>query len=474
MRKEKYPYYLAGKPVFPAQFLEVTDKYHQKLLNRVGLADAAAIEKAIAAGVQAVEPMRRLPAHARRQILEACSVKIRARQTELVEVLCGEAGKPLSDSRAEVARLLDTFRTAAEEISRATGEVLRLDTSARGEGYQAFWKPVPVGLCSFIVPFNFPLNLAAHKIAPAIAVGCPFILKPASSTPVSALILGEILSETALPEGAFSILPCPREAADLFTTDDRIKLLSFTGSPAAGWEMKRRAGKKRVLLELGGNAASIIEPDADLDLAVSRNVVGTFSNSGQSCISVQRILVHRSIYGSFRDRMISATQKLKAGDPGEEGVSVGPLITESDAVRLENWIEEAVRGGARLLCGGKRKGAVLEPTLLEGVTEEQKLYKEEAFGPIAILCPYDDFQTALEMTNRSRFGLQAGVFTRDIGKALRAWDSLEVGGVMINEVPTWRVDSMPYGGVKDSGLGREGVRYAMEEMSEKRLLVIKQ
>ncbi|MGA1372970.1 MAG: aldehyde dehydrogenase family protein, partial [Pseudomonadales bacterium] len=324
-------------------------------------------------------------------------------------------------------------------------------------------------------PFNFPLNLAAHKIAPAIAAGCTWILKPASRTPVGALIIGDVLAETSLPVGAFSILPAQRSGADLFTVDDRLKLLSFTGSPDVGWQLKAKAGRKKVVLELGGNAACVVDGDqADrLDSVVERLVFGAFFQSGQSCISVQRIYVHRSLYAALRDRLVTAVRTLRMGDPREETTFIGPMIAVDEAERLERWIKSACAAGARLLCGGRRDGAMLEATLLEDVPAACEVSCEEAFGPVAVLAPFDDFDDVLRAINESRFGLQAGIFTHDLRRAMRAWDVLEVGGVVINDVPSWRVDHMPYGGVKDSGLGREGVRFAIEDMTEIRLLVIR-
>jgi acyl-CoA reductase-like NAD-dependent aldehyde dehydrogenase len=369
--------------------------------------------------------------------------------------------------------LIDTFRIAAEESVRIRGEVLPLDISPRAKGYSGMWKRVPIGPCSFISPFNFPLNLAAHKIAPALAVGCPFVLKPASLTPIGALVIGEVLAETDLPPGAFSILPCRRDGADLFTTDERLKLLSFTGSPEVGWDLKARAGKKKVVLELGGNAAVLVDADADLDDAVKRIVFGAFYQSGQSCIGVQRVLVHEAVYDRFRDAFVTATRALKSGDPKDEATFIGPMISEAEATRLDSWIKSAVARGAKLLCGGGRKGAMLQATLLEDVPKDEAVSCKEAFGPVAVLSRFRDFDAALAEINDSVFGLQAGLFIRDLYKMQRAWDDLEVGGVLIGDVPSWRVDHMPYGGVKESGLGREGVRFAMEDMSEIRLLVIR-
>jgi acyl-CoA reductase-like NAD-dependent aldehyde dehydrogenase len=417
--------------------------------------------------------MRRMPPFERQAILNHCVTRFRDRFDELATALCVEAGKPIKDSRGEVTRLIDTFRVAAEESVRIDGEVLNLEISARARGYRGMTQRVPIGPCSFISPFNFPLNLAAHKVAPALAVGCPFVLKPASRTPIGALVIGEVLAETDLPQGAFSILPCHRDGADLFTTDQRLKLLSFTGSPAVGWDLKAKAGKKKVILELGGNAACIVDEDADLEDAVERLVVGAFYQSGQSCIGVQRIIAHQSIYDQLKERLVAATKKLKSGDPKDETTFIGPMISEKEAARLDAWIVSAVAAGGKLLCGGKRDGAMLEATLLDNVPTDQPVCTDEAFGPVAVLSSFTSFEDALREVNDSVFGLQAGIFTRDVGKMLQAWDVLEVGGVVIGDVPSWRVDNMPYGGVKDSGLGREGIRYAIEDMTELRLLVIR-
>jgi acyl-CoA reductase-like NAD-dependent aldehyde dehydrogenase len=468
-----YPYYLANRPQSPNSDLEVIDKYRGEVATRVAVADRDAIDQAIAASVGAARPMAQMPPYERQAILQHCATRFGERFDELAEALCIEAGKPIKDSRGEVSRLIDTFRIAAEESVRMGGEVMNLEISPRARGYRGMWRRVPIGPCSFISPFNFPLNLAAHKIAPALAVGCPFVLKPASRTPIGALMIGETLAETDLPPGAFSILPCHRDGADLFTTDERLKLLSFTGSPGVGWDLKARCGKKKVVLELGGNAACIVDEDADLDDAVSRLVVGAFYQSGQSCIGVQRILVHEAVYQQLKERLVHATRQLKAGDPRDESTFIGPMIDVAEAERLDCWIASAIEAGGRLLCGGERDGAMLQATLLENVPAEQPLCAEEAFGPVAVLSPFDDFDKALAQANDSRYGLQAGVFTRDLYKMQRAWDELEVGGIMIGDVPSWRVDHMPYGGVKDSGIGREGVRFAMEDMTEIRNLVIR-
>lgn len=468
-----YPYYLAGRPVAANTDLEVTDKYSGQVATRVAVADAQAIDAAIAAAAEAAEPMRRLRPYQRQEILMHCVGQFQQRRDELADCLCVEAGKPIKDSRGEVTRLIDTFRIAAEEAVRIGGEVLNLEISARAAGYRGMDKRVPLGPCSFISPFNFPLNLAAHKIAPAIAAGCPFVLKPASRAPVGALLIGEVLAQTDLPEGAFSILPCHRDAADQLTTDERLKLLSFTGSPDVGWALKAKAGKKRVVLELGGNAACVVDESADLETAAERMIVGAFYQSGQSCIGVQRILVHESIYESFRDLLVEKTNALKMGDPRHEDTFIGPVISSGDAERLGRWIREAVEAGGRLLCGGGVDGVMVQATLLENVPRDLPICAQEAFGPVAVLSRFSGFADALRWVNDSRFGLQAGIFTRDLHHMMRAWDELAVGGVVIGDVPSWRVDNMPYGGVKDSGLGREGIRYAIEDMTERRLLIIR-
>ncbi len=471
--QKSYPCYVGNEAVSPNQDLEVVDKYSGEVATRVPLVDPGIIDRAIGLAVQAAEPMREMAAYERQAVLSHCVTRFTERHEELSQALCVEAGKPIRDSRGEATRLIDTFRVAAEESVRSYGEVLPLDISPRARGYSGMWKRVPIGPCSFISPFNFPLNLAAHKVAPAVAAGCPFILKPASLTPIGAIIIGEVLAETDLPKGAFSILPARRDGADLFTTDERLKLLSFTGSPEVGWALKAKAGKKKVVLELGGNAAVIVDRDADLADAVERIVFGAFYQSGQSCIGVQRILIHEAIYDELRSRLVEATRALRMGDPKDEATFIGPMISEKEATRLDGWIQQAIASGGTLLCGGKRDGAMLEATLLEDVPRSETVVCEEAFGPVAVLSRFRDFGDALAEVNDSKFGLQAGIFTRDLYHAQRAWNELEVGGVVIGDVPSWRVDHMPYGGVKDSGLGREGIRFAIEDMTEIRLMVLR-
>ncbi|WP_201546857.1 aldehyde dehydrogenase family protein [Psychrobacter lutiphocae] len=470
-----YPMYLANKAHEGSEdALEVINKYSQDMVAEVARADSDLLEQAIEAGVQALPAMRALKPYERQRILLQCVAKFNERFDEFTEALVAEGGKPRSAAATEVERLISTFQFAADAVTALSeGEVIALDVTEASSGYRGFSKRVPIGLCGFISPFNFPLNLVAHKIAPAIAAGCPFILKPASYTPISALLVAEVLAETDLPEGAFSILPMSSDVADVLVTDERINLLSFTGSDKVGWDMKARAGKKKVVLELGGNAAVMLEPDADLEVALPRIITGGFSQAGQVCISVQRVLIHKDIYSEVKQKLVNLAKEVKTGDPSMGDVLIGPMISEGDVERLKQWIDEAVEGGATLLCGGDADGVMLNATILENVVHDAKLYKDEAFGPVMILEAYDDFESGVALANDSRFGLQVGVYTANINKALQAWDEIEAGGVIINDVPTFRVDNMPYGGVKDSGFGREGVKYAIEDMGELRLMVIK-
>ncbi|PJK11035.1 aldehyde dehydrogenase [Lysobacteraceae bacterium NML08-0793] len=469
-----YPLYLANRPHTTTARLDVTDKYSGDIATQASLADAAIIERAIAAGVAARSAMAQLPADVRRDVLLHCIQRFEARHEELAQVLCIEAGKPIRDARGEVNRLVDTFRIAAEEATRINGQTLELAVSARSRGYRGFTRQVPVGLCSFITPFNFPLNLVAHKVAPAIAAGCPFILKPSSKTPLGALIIGEILAETALPEGAFSILPMTDQDASPLVEDPRIALFSFTGG-AIGWALKARAGRKKVTLELGGNAACIVdaEPGASLEHIAERLLFGGFYQSGQSCISVQRVLIHQSHYPALKALLCERVAALKAGDPHQEDTFIGPVIDQAAAERIENQVAEALQHGATRLYGAARQGNLLPPQLLENVPAHLPLYQQEVFGPVMLLEAFDDFDDALARVNASDYGLQAGVFTGRLDHSLRAWDQLEVGGVIIGDVPSFRVDNMPYGGVKASGIGREGVRSAILDMSEERLMVLR-
>ena len=472
MLRKEHPYYLANEPVQANADLVVTNKYTQQPAARVARADRLMVEKAVAAATDAFQETRQMPAHARQAVLNHLVRRVEERHEELAYALAVEVGKPLKDARGEVTRLVDTLRIAAEEAVRIGGEWMPLDISPRAEGYQSLVRRFPIGPCGFITPFNFPLNLAAHKIGPAIAVGCPWVLKPASATPISSILLGEILAETDLPKGAFSILPCSASEVEPLVTDERIRKLSFTGSPEVGWKLRERAGRKRVTLELGGNAACIVDRGADLDYAADRITIGAFYQSGQSCISVQRVLIHRDEHDALVGRLVERASRLKVGDPLEEDTFLGPLITIGDAERVESWINEAVAAGARVLCGGRREGACLEATYLVGVDPRQKVSAAEVFGPVATIQPFDSFEEAVRIANDSVYGLQCGVFTPTLDHAFYAYEQLDVGGVIVNDIPSMRVDSMPYGGIKLSGTGREGVRYAIEEMTERKLLVL--
>ena len=463
---------LNGKWETRGKLLEIRSPYDQSVVGTVTQAGQADAEQAIAAAVRAFEVTKKLPAYERQRVLRTVSHRISERRDELARVMSLEAGKPMKAARAEVERAVFTFSIAAEESTRIFGEWLPMDLQEFTAGRWGMVRRYPVGGISAITPFNFPLNLVAHKVAPAIACGCTVVLKPASQTPLSALLLGEIIEEAGWPAGALNVLPLDNDTAAVLVSDDRLKLLSFTGSAAVGWQLKSKAGKKRIALELGGNAAVVIHSDADLDYAAERCAVAGFSYSGQSCISVQRILVQRSTHAQFLEKFLARVAKLKVGDPMDEATDVGPLIRESDAARAIEWIDEAVRGGARLLCGGKREDSVVQPTVLTGTKRQMRVNCQEVFAPVKTVEPYDDFAQALAEVNDSPYGLQAGVFTRDARLIFQAYDELEVGGVIVGDVPTFRIDHMPYGGVKDSGIGREGLRYAMEEMTERKLLVM--
>ena len=473
--KTQYPLYLANEAVETTSWLEVTDKYSNQVVSRVAQADAKILDQAIAAAVQAEKAMAALKPFEKQEILLHCVKRFKERSDELAQILVIEGGKPLGSAKAEVLRLISTFQLAADAVTQLNqGVVMPLAVTEAAANYRGMTQRVPVGAVSLISPFNFPLNLTAHKIAPAIVAGCPFVLKPASLTPISAIIIAEVLSETKLPKGAFSVVPCHRDAADSMVTDDRFKLLSFTGSDQVGWDMKARSGRKKVVLELGGNAAVMLEDDTNVDAALDRLVAGGYSQAGQVCISVQRILAHEKIYAELKDKFVARVKQLKAADPALADTVVGPMIKENEAVRLKQWIDDAVNQGANLLAGGELNGVMLDATVLENVSLDADVYKNEAFGPVVILEKYSHFEEGLALINNSRFGLQAGVYTQSLTKMFKAWDTLHVGGVIINDVPTFRVDNMPYGGVKDSGLGREGIQAAVLDMTEERVLVIKQ
>lgn len=427
---------------------------------------------AVQSSVEGAAAMRRLSSHARFTMLQKAAQSLQARQEEFARTMTAEAGKPLTDARREVGRAIQTFSIAAEEAKRIGGEVVPLDWSPGMESHWGLTRRFPIGPILGITPFNFPLNLVAHKVAPALAAGNSILIKPAPQTPLTALLLGELLMEAGVPSGGLNVVPCHNTVAEQLVVEPRFKLLSFTGSAPVGWMLKAKCGKKKVVLELGGNAAVIVEPDADLDYVAQRCVTGGFSYAGQTCISVQRIFVHESIAATFTDNLVARVQRLETGDPCDERTVVGPLIDPGAAQRIEGWIGEAVSQGARLLSGGTRMGSVVRPTVLSQVTAAMKVSCQEVFGPLVTITPYREFEAVLNAVNESDYGLQAGIFTHDVGRIFHAFEQLEVGAVLANEIPTFRADHMPYGGVKDSGIGREGVRYAVEDMTEPKLLVM--
>jgi acyl-CoA reductase-like NAD-dependent aldehyde dehydrogenase len=461
-----------GRWIEQGEAVEVRAPYDGAVIGRVFQGTRQHADAAIAAAVKAFGTTRRLPAFERQRVLRRVAQAIAERKEEFARTLAQEAGKPIKAARTEVERAVFTFNVAAEESTRIYGEYLPLDWQESTAGRWGIVRRFPLGPVAGITPFNFPLNLVAHKVAPAIAAGCSMVLKPAPQTPLSSLLLAEAVQQAGWPDGALNVLPLSNEDAGLLVSDDRLKLISFTGSAAVGWEIKKRAGKKKVVLELGGNAGVIVHSDADLAYAAERCVAGGFAYAGQTCISVQRILVEQSVYGKFTELLLAGVKKLKTGDPLEESTDMGPLIRETDAVRAADWVQEAVRGGARLLCGGTRHDSVLAPTVLTGTKPEMRVNCQEIFAPVVTVEPYTDFSTALRQLNSSPYGLQAGIFTRDSKLLFHAYEELEVGGLIAGDAPTFRIDHMPYGGIKDSGLGREGLRYAIEEMTEPKLLVM--
>src|ERR1700732_1016005 len=465
-------FFLDGRWRDDGDVVEIRSPYDGTVIARVVQGRREHAEAAIAAAVKAFGTTRRLPAFERQRLLRRVSQSISERKPEFARTLAQEAGKPIKAARSEVERSIFTFNVAAEEATRIYGEYLPLDWQEFTAGRWGIVKRFPLGPIAGITPFNFPLNLVAHKVAPAIAAGCSMVLKPAPQTPLCSLLLAECVQQAGWPDGGLNVLPLSNEDATLLITDDRIKLISFTGSVPVGWDIKRRAGKKKVVLELGGNAGVIVHDDADLAYAAERCVAGGFGYAGQTCISVQRTLVEHSVYGKFADLLVGGVEKLKIGDPLDESTDVGPLIRESDAIRTTAWIDEAVRAGARLLCGGGRKGSIVEPTVLTGTKPEMKVNCQEIFGPVVTVEPYHSFDEALRRINNSHYGLQAGLFTRDVKLLFQAYDELEVGALIAGDIPSFRIDQMPYGGVTDSGLGREGLRYAIEEMTEPKLLVM--
>ncbi len=470
-----HPIYLAGKWVDSPDRLEVANPADPA--NPAGVtynATEEQYEEAVTAAVAAFEQMRVLPAYERGRALREISNGIKARREEIGRILSTEAGKPIRDALVEVDRATLTFRLGAEEAERMYGETIPLDLMASSKGRVGITRRFPIGPVAAISPFNFPLNLAAHKLAPAIAAGCSIVLKPPSKDPLTMLTVAEIVDGVGLPQGAVSILPMTRELGDRMVADDRFKLLTFTGSPSVGWRMKERAGKKKVVLELGGNAGVIIDRTADLDWAVKRTLVGAFSYAGQVCISVQRLFVHEDIREAFLERFLEGVKALHLGDPLDPVTDVGPMVDGVAAARTQRWVDEAVQLGGRVVAGGKANGAFFEPTVLERVPVEAQVCSNEAFAPLVVVFPFTDFDDAIKQVNDSFFGLQTGVFTNDLGHAWQAFNELEVGGVIVNDIPTYRIDNMPYGGVKDSGQGREGLRWSIEDMTELRIMVIAQ
>ena len=463
--------FLAGKFVKTSKKLEVINPFNGELIDTTFLGGEAEFEAAIHYALQAKAQMRALSSLQRYDALVHIHNRMTERREEFGRSIMLESGKPIRYALGEVDRSIQTFNVAAEEAKRLPREYISLDWTTAGEGKEGLVRYFPIGIVGGIAPFNFPLNLAVHKLAPAIASGCPIILKPASSTPLTSLLLAQIIAETDLPDGAVSILPMDRTTGNKLVTDPRISLLSFTGSPEVGWKMKADAGKKKVVLELGGNAGVIVTQSADLEIALSKCLVGGFSYSGQVCIHAQRIFVHASIFDKFSRRFTEMVENLKTGDPALPETEFSGMIDEDNAIRVEKWVDDAVESGAKVLYGGMREGSWYAPTLLTNTDASMKVCSEEVFGPVVTLEPYKNFEQALELMNNTRFGLQAGVFTNNIMEMDEAFSSLEVGGVIINDVPTFRVDHMPYGGIKDSGLGREGVKYAIMDMMEARILV---
>ena len=470
MSSETVPIYLAGEFVGTGAPLEVRDPATGELVATTWQAGPEELERATVAAVGAFAATRRLASFERRDALAHVATRISQDADELAELLSRESGKPIRDAKVEVARGALTFRIAAEEAMRINGEWLPLDWSAPNRGRSGIVRRYPIGPVAAISPFNFPLNLAAHKVAPAIAAGCSIVLKPPSKDPLVMLRVARYLAETSLPKGAVSILPMDRPTGDRMVADDRFKLLSFTGSPSVGWKMKAEAGKKKVVLELGGNAGAIVDETADLDWTVARLAFGAFAYSGQVCISVQRIYVVESIFAEFQRLFVEKVRQLKVGSPLDPATDLGPMVNSGAVARTHEWVGEAIQGGATALVGGEPDGLFYPPTVLVDVPKDARVCGEEVFAPVVNLFSVPDFKAAIAEINDSQFGLQCGVFTNDLERTLLAHDELEVGGVIVNDVPTWRTDAMPYGGVKDSGLGREGLRWSIEDMTEPRLL----
>lgn len=454
--------------------MPVMDKFTGETIRRVPVASREVVEWAVSTAHEAFPGYSRMPAHARAGILDKTADLLEQNREEFTTLLCREVGKPWKFSFQEVVRTVETFRFSAEEAKRIHGETVPMDASTSGDGRFGFFMRSPIGVVAAITPFNFPLNLVAHKVGPALAAGDTIVLKPASATPLSALRLAEVMEEAGLPPHVLNVVVGPgRTVGDWLVSDSRVRKVSFTGSPAAGEAIIKRAGLKKVTMELGNNSGTIIEPDANLDEAIPRCVVSAFSNSGQVCISLQRLYVHRSIFTEFVRRFVEATGRLQIGWPQDRNCDVGPMISEAEAIRAMKWIREAEAGEATVLIGGRREGPVLYPTVLTNVRPDMKVMCAEVFAPLVSICEYDSFEDAVRMVDDSPYGLQAGIFTNDLGKAFYAMDRIDVGGIMINDTATYRVDHMPYGGNKMSGLGREGIRFAIEEMTAVKMVVVR-
>jgi acyl-CoA reductase-like NAD-dependent aldehyde dehydrogenase len=465
---------LCGKEWTDGDTLEVRSPWDQGLVGRVTVATRADARQAVSHAWASMRRTRALPRWKRREILEDVAAGLLEQKERFAQLIVAEAGKPIRLARLEVERGALTFKTAAEEAARLGGESLPLDLTEGNEGRWGLVQRFPVGPILAITPFNFPLNLVAHKVAPAMAAGCPIILKPAPQAPFTSLALGEVILKAGWPEEALAVLPLSNaDTAWLAEKEDRLKLVSFTGSAKVGWELKAHSGRKRVLLELGGNSAMIVHGDwHNLDAAADRTAKAAFGFAGQSCIGLQRVFVERTIFQTFTWKVVDQAAKLIAGDPAEEATEVGPLVRPAEAERVEAWIKEAIEGGAKLVTGGERSGSVVQPTILTATKPGMKVRDEEVFGPVLLIEPYEDFEQALAEVNHSKYGLQAGLLTRDANRILTAYRELEVGALVVGDTPSWRLDPMPFGGVKDSGLGREGVRYAIQEMTEPRMLVM--
>lgn len=471
MSEKTHKLFINGAWVDTGRYEPVVEAYTQASLGRVCVAGETALEAAIQAAERAFAKYRRTSRADRHKLLQAIHARLEARRAEFAEAIARDAGKPLAQALGEVDRALVTFELAAHETFRMGGETVPIDIQDRTRGYHCLVERFPIGPVAGITPFNFPLNLLAHKLAPALAVGSAIVVKVPPQAPVAALMLGEVLEAAGAPAGVYNALHMPIDTAEKMVRDPRFKLLSFTGSAAVGWHLKAIAGKKRVLLELGGNAGVLVHEDADLDTAADKIVFGSFAYAGQVCIKVQRCFVHRPVYDAFVEKLVARAKAAKAGDPLAEGTLAGPIVDRKTYDRITSWIDEATAAGAKLLCGGKGTFPVVLPTILETGDKRLKVVSQEIFGPVTVVAPYDTWADGLALLNEGPYGLQAGVFTRDLYRARQAFEELEVGGVVVNDVPTIRVDSYPYGGVKDSGLGREGVRYAMEEMTELKALV---